>query len=129
MSKRRVFVVVFAAAIGFAVPGMAGTDHYAINQFYNQGQTRSGSYDTCPFPGIIFGADFSKGDNDYGTAMLIDNTGGNWHVTLSGYGYIATTDSNYSTYNKKGASKNSAGGQNVGYWGDAIAFYFDGTCV
>jgi hypothetical protein len=103
-----------------AAPALAGTGiyWYATDAWFGQGQTYATPYDTCTnVHGAFFQDNFSKGSNDYGTVMFIDNTGYNWHATLSGYGNIVTSDSNYGTYTKKAAGTNNAGGQNLGYYG------------
>lgn len=126
VSRIWLIVGVIIAAIAFAVPAFAGVDWYASNVIYTPGATHGSAYDTCPYPGAIYGSTFVKETLSYGTTMFIDNTGYNWHKTVSGYGTINTTDSNYLSYNKKAASDDNSYNS---YTGSASATYADGQCT
>jgi hypothetical protein len=117
---------VIIGALAFTVASLAGVDTYASGVSYSQGQTRASAYDSCPYPGLIYGSTFVKGSNDYGTTMFIDNDGYHWHKTVAGYGTLNTVESSYH-YVKKAASYNS--GTNGSYTGSGLATYYDAQCI
>lgn len=130
MSKRWVLLGVVIAAACFVLPAFAdGVDYYASNVWYNQGQSYSSAYDTCPADRWYIGSEFTKSNQDYGSAAFIDNNGYHWHRTVTGYGAIGTSEPDYTSYNKKLVSENSAGGQNIGYTGSGQGEWVSATCV
>lgn len=120
-------LAVLAAAMGFGA-GLARADGGGIYFQGNwaPGQTHPTGYDsTCNVLIWWDYGEFDKSSADNGRVMFID-AGGTWHRVVSGLGSIATSEPNYSSYQKKVSNINFT---NIAYPGTAIAAYVSFRCV